>query len=147
MAGGALYNSSASLEALDSVLSLKIGETEWSPLTRLPRPLMFSAAAVVGGRMWVTGGTTEHGLKERNEVWQSSECISVMCDVKVLEYIPHPINDWREIGQLEKKKQDHRLISVSQQYLSCIRGRTSTIKRTTHNATSRCIHDQSPDHP
>ena len=128
MAGGALSNSSATLEVLDSVLSLKIGGTEWSPLTRLPRPLMFSAAAVVGGRMWVTGGTTEFDLKERNEVWQSSECISVMCDVKVLEYIPHPIDDWREIGQLEKKKADHKLISVSRQDLPCIRGGTSTIK-------------------
>ena len=45
-----------------------------------------------------------------------------LCLIQVLEYHPHPWNQWLEVGQLQTKVFDHAVVSIGPQDMPCIRG-------------------------
>ena len=42
---------------------------------------------------------------------------------KVLEYHPEPWNLWLKVGQLKNAREDHALLSIGPEQLSCLSGK------------------------
>merc|ERR1712192_172834 len=110
-ATGALLVAGGVIGRTSSVLILLPGAEDWTSLASLPRPLVYAAASIVGGRLRLTGGRDD-GDSYRSEV---------------LEYHPDPLNEWSLIGHLQSGKSGHAVLSVGSQQLPCLSTEFMTI--------------------
>jgi len=90
-------------DLLSSVLALAPGAEAWAPLASLPRALISARTSIVMGRLRMTGGYD--GNSTRTEV---------------LEYLPQPLNQWVNIGNIQQNRANHDVITIGPQELPCV---------------------------
>merc|ERR1719430_448714 len=88
-----------------SVLILLPSATSWTPLSPLPRRLNAPASSMVGGRLWLVGGSDEDYSTIRPEV---------------LQYEPS-MDTWTPKGNITGARNYHGMVAVGPQDLPCLR--------------------------
>ena len=101
-----------------SVLTLLPSATSWTPLSPLPRRLVTPASSMVGGRLWLVGGTDEDSRTHRAEVRGGGRAYSP--GTQVLQYEPS-MDTWTPKGNITGARNYHGMVAVGPQDLPCLR--------------------------
>ena len=111
-----------------SVLTLLPGASTWTNLASLPQPLNDVHASIVGSKMRLTGGFDGSSYKYEASISKwinflvNGKMFLTMFAFQVLEYQPEPSNQWTTVGQLERKRRSHWVLSITPELLPCLEG-------------------------
>ena len=102
-----------------SVLTLLPSATSWTPLSPLPRRLAAPASSMLGGKLWLVGGSDEDSNTYRAEVRGGGRAYSP--GTQVLQYEPS-MDTWTPKGNITGARAAHGMVAVGPQDLPCLTG-------------------------